>query len=210
MGIAAVATDAEVRRVAEEVLAREEYARWRVEEHPLVLLLERVIGWLDGFLDWSLDLSAASPLLGGALLAGLLLLAVALLAHVVWAVRAALRAPPPPREPRRRAEDGPSLRARAEALAGAGRLLEAARELQLATLELLIREGWIELGRSDPNRTLRERLRRAALPEPERGELLRLLERLEALWFRDRVNDPDLYRAWRRLLDRLEALPASA
>ena|SRR5436309_11982693 len=64
----------------------------------------------------------------------------------------------------------------------------------------------LELGRSDPNRTLRRRLRDAALPEAERGDLLALIDWLEQRWFRDRSEERELYDRWRSLHARLGAV----
>src|SRR6266403_795887 len=87
----------------------------------------------------------------------------------------------------------------ADALARRGMFLEAARRVQLAALDLLLRARVVELGRSDPNRTLRRRLRDAALPEAERGDLLALIDWLEQRWFRDRNEERELYDRWRSL-----------
>ena len=43
----------------------------------------------------------------------------------------------------------------------------------------------------------------SALPEVERGKLIALVDRLEALWFDEPRNDRDLFEEWRALDDRL-------
>jgi len=97
----------------------------------------------------------------------------------------------------------------ARQLADVGRYLEAAHCAQLATVELLLERRWLVLERSEPNRTLRRRLNESALPAPERAEFGALLSRLEGRWFRDRVEDRDLFDAWTALHRRLAASPAS-
>jgi len=135
----------------------------------------------------------------------LVAVALLLLAHVTWAVRRALAVAPPARPPR---PDGaaPPFLEEADALARRGMFLEAARRVQLAALDLLLRARVLELGRSDPNRTLRRRLRDAALPEAERGDLLALIDWLEQRWFRDRSEERELYDRWRSLHTRLGAV----
>jgi len=126
-----------------------------------------------------------------AMLVGLVAVALLLLAHVTWpsAVRSrSLR--PPGRRVRTARPPVPRGGGRARA---AGHVLEAARRVQLAALDLLLRARVVELGRSDPNRTLRRRLRDAALPEAERGDLLALIDWLEQRWFRDRNEERELY-----------------
>jgi hypothetical protein len=95
----------------------------------------------------------------------------------------------------------------AEDFAGRGRFVEAAHCAQLASLELLLRKRCLELERSDPNRTLRLRLREARLPAAIRDRFVLLLDRLEGSWFRDRVADRELYSDWRSLHAQIAALP---
>src|SRR6266705_826814 len=136
--------------------------------------------WLMSFLAWLSGLWETDPVLYWAMLAGSLAVA------------------PPARPPR---PDGaaPRFLEEADALARRGLFLEAARRVQLAALDLLLRARVLELGRSDPNRTLRRRLRDAALPEAERGDLLALIDWLEQRWFRDRSEERELYDRWRSL-----------
>jgi hypothetical protein len=104
-------------------------------------------------------------------------------------------------------EDLDALAAR---LAAEGRHVEAAHCVQLSALALLLDRGWIELGPFEPNRTLRRRLAGSPLPGELAREFVRLLDRLEETWFRDRRAGSDLYDAWRRLRDKLGALPEAA
>lgn len=190
--------DPEIRRLAREILEQREYARYRLEQEAWLDLFERLARWLQRLPDWSYDLALESPLLYWSLLAGLLLMALGLLAHVVWTLRAALLAPAP--EPIVRDRPAPrDFLGEAERLAQQGRFLEAARRVQLACLELLLRRGVIELGRADPNRVLRRRIAGAELPDTERSEFVALLDRLEAHLFRDADEDSELYSRWLRL-----------
>jgi len=202
--------DEAVRALATEVLARSEYARFRTLQSETV---RNLLDWLSNFLDRLEGLSVTNPALYAVLLTALVLLAGALLAHVVWSVRVALRATAPLATPAY-AASGPDLAAEANALAEGARFLEAAHTLQLACLASLLSGGALELERHEPNRTLRARLLGArALPEAERREFLDLLDRLEARWFRDRSPEPgdrELFAAWRGLHRRLRARPAAA
>jgi hypothetical protein len=100
--------------------------------------------------------------------------------------------------------------AEGEALAREGRFLEAAHAMHLACLAVLLGAGALELRRHDPNRTLRRRIARAAIPEGARRDFLALLGRLERRWFRDRSpadDDRELFDAWRSLHARLAPAP---
>lgn len=195
-------SDERAREVALEVASRAEYARFAVPDGSVLL---RALSQLQGFLEWMAALYVHSRPLWFLIMFGLLAVALALLGHVVWTVRSAMRASPrgvdePPPEPR-------SLAREAEALAGAGRYLDAAHALHLACIERLVKRGVLELRRHDPNATLRERLS-GRLADVERGEFLELLDWLERRWFRDRApeaRDAELFAAWRTLHARLAA-----
>ena len=201
------ASDDAIRALATDILSRSAYARWRPQQSGWVLeLLRQLQTWLQAWSGWMRELSLARPWLYAGIVGALVLLAAALLAHLVYALRVALAAGRAPVQARHET-DAPGFLAEAEALSGHGRFLEAAHHMQLAVIDLLLRRRALELSRSDPNRTLRLRLQTAALPKGERGELLVLLDRLEKQWFRDRAEDRDLYDAWRRLHERLQMLP---
>ena len=189
-----------VRRLAAEILSRSEYAGTKKMLHSLDAVLEW-LRWLRQMLGWG-DLLETNPVLYYAILFTLLLVSAALIAHIVWSVRRALAAAAPAAGGAA-APEGPQFSAEAEELARQGRFLEAARRLQLGVLDLLLRGRLLELARSDPNRVLRRRLAETRLPEGERRDLLRLLDRFETSWFRDREEDPDLYEGWRALYQRL-------
>jgi len=193
--------DEQVRALAAEILSREEYFRPGVAEEAWRALLARILGFLD-FLE---ALRISSPLVYWVILAGLLLTALLLLAHVAWTVRLALRAPAPGASNSARSSE-PGFLEQAESLAREASFLEAARRVELGTLELLLQRRVIDLSRSDPGRAFRERVRRSELPEAERDALIALQERLEAGLFREHAVDRSLYEAWLDLHRRLEAV----
>src|SRR5437867_4549344 len=165
--------DEHVRALAVTILKRSEFAFWH--DTP----------WLVSFLAWLSGLWETDPVLYGAMLVGLTAVALLLLAPVAWAVRRALAVSAPARPPRPETGAPPFLE-EADALARQGLFLEAARRVQLAALDLLLRARVLELGRSDPNRTLRRRLRAGALPETDRGDRLALIDSPEQRWCRER------------------------
>ena len=197
--------DEQIRTLAAEILSRDEYFRPGIAEEAWRVVLARILGFFD-FLD---ALRIASPLIYWAILCGLLLTSLLLLAHVVWTVRIALRMPRPQASDSGR-PSGPGFLEQAESLAREERFLEAARRVELAALELLLRRRVIELSRSDPGREFREQVRGSALPEAERSALISLQRRLEAGLFRENKADRSLYQAWLELHGRLENVAAPA
>ena len=196
-------SDEQIRTLAAEILSRDDYFRPGMAEEAWRAVLERILGFFD-FLE---ALRIASPLIYWTIFAGLLLVALVLLTHVAWTVRLALRMPAPeagkPGRP-----PPPGFLEQAESLAREERFLEAARQVELGTLELLLRRRVIQLSRSDPGRALREQVRCSELPEAERSSLVALQRRLEAGLFRENKADRSLYRAWRDLYRRLETVAA--
>ncbi|MFI5321120.1 MAG: hypothetical protein ACHQ6V_16205 [Myxococcota bacterium] len=200
-------SDERARELAAEIATRSEYAQHAI---PDPASFQAVLRWFRGILDWIDALYSASFELWLLLLIGLLLTALALLAHVVWTIRLAMRAnevaPGAARAPDRRRLD-----LEAESLAGDGRYLDAAHAMHLACIEQLVQGGVVELRRHDPNPTLRARLARARLTGEQRGEFLRLLDWLEQRWFRDPAPEPrdaELFAAWRALHARLGSVAA--
>jgi hypothetical protein len=189
--------DARVRALADEILAREHYAKYRWTPDFL---------WLVGWIGW---LRETHFVLYIALVAALSLLTVALLWHLATALERAMRRPDGAgRAPS--ASDRPRWAEEAAALAATGRYLEAAHRLQLGTIDVLVRAGVLDLSRYEPNRVLRRRLDRADLPAADRVEIVALLGRFERAWFRDRTDDPSLYDAWRDMHRRVTLLVGTA
>ena len=199
MAAASPLSDEEIRSLAAEILSREEYFRPGLAEEAWRALLAKILGFFD-FLE---ALRIASPIVYWAILIGLLLTSLLLLAHVAWTVRIALRMPRPQAK-ESGGPVGPGFLEQAESLAREERYLEAARRVELGTLELLLRRRLIALSRSDPGRELREQVRRSALPEAERSALISLQRQLEAGLFREHQADRSLYQAWLELHHRLE------
>ncbi len=200
--------DDRVRALAAEILARDEYARWRPATAQWWLdLLRQLERWLAGFSDWMRALSATQPVVYWLVVAGLVLLPALLLAHGVWTWRVALASLRPPAVPARQEGDAPRFLEEAEELARDGSFLDAAHRVQLAAVDILLRRRVLELSRSDPNRVLRQRLTDSPLCSDDRRDFLTLLDRFETHWFRDGYGDRDLYEAWRALHARLGALP---
>ena len=207
MAAPALPGDEEVRRLAAEILSQREYAIYRPDDAWLGSLVE-VLRLFERFRLWMAELYVVAPLLYWLFLIGLLSVAALLLGHVVWSLRSALRAGEP--RPVRQDQSPRDFVAEAEALASEGRFLDAARRMQLGCLELLLAGRVLELSRADPNRTLRRRIRQAALPSAQSSAFLSLLDRLEERTFRDAAADPDLYRGWLQLHHELRVAVGSA
>lgn len=203
MACSAPVADACVRGLAQQILARSEYARWRAPDlgwlHRLLEAFASFLGWFDG-------LRQALPFAYWAMLIGLLLLGVALLAHVAWSIRIALTARVEPIH-RDQPPPGPRFAEEAAELASRGLNLEAAHRMELACIELLLRAGALDLRRHHPNRVLRGRIASSPLLcAADRSLFLDLLDRLETRWFRDRsveVSHDSLYEQWCALHGRL-------
>ena len=175
-----------------------EGASWVLEMLKMVLLaFLDILGWLLGFFGFIDTPHALVGWVGAALLVAI----ACVLAYRVAGDRFSNGRERTPHEP---APVGHADAIReATALASRGRFLEAAHRVQLATLSFLIERGWIELARSDPNRTLRQRVAASSLPQDARGDLIALVDRLEALWFDAPVEDRALYEAWLALDTRI-------
>ena len=217
-------SDEEARAAAREILAQAEFTRWHSDYEAWLRALEGLVEWLP---DWLIDVVAwlrehvlegiilellrgIGRLLGlvgeppgalGLLAVCLLLAAAIVLAYRFWGSRwRETGARRDARGPSRSHAD--SIR-EARALAREGHYLEAAHRVQLATLAHLIETDWLELARSDPNRTLRRRVSASSLPERERRQLIALVDRLESLWFDQPREDRQLFEEWVVLDERL-------
>lgn len=198
--LATPADDERVRALASEILARPEFEGVHGVEIPDATM-EALRLFFD-LLRWLEALEVSSPLAYWAVVLGLLAVAALLIAHIVWSLSRALK------ESSRPARPAPApapldLVALARELAEAGRFLEATHQLLLATLRRIAHAGVIDLRPEDTNREVCLRLRRSALPESLRVELISLVGATERSWFRDRVQDPDLYRRWEVAYGRL-------
>ena len=192
--------DSRVRDLAHEILARPEYAAVRplAIETWLYSILHRLIDWLGNLGT----LRVTAPGLYWMILIGLFLVFGILVAHIVWSISAALRAP----EPSDRLASSGQLRdpaAEAEMLAASGNFLEAAHNLMIASFRTLAERSVIELRPDRSNRWIRRALRDSQLNGQLVGEIDRLVARTERQWFGDRENSPDIYSDWRSAFDQL-------
>lgn len=200
----AALTDEKVRLLAQKILEREEYARFRPDPDEIARW-SRVFDWLRNFLEW-MDLQyERAPWVFWSILIAMAFVAALLLAHLIWSLRIALRAPTTRRASRISLQEQ-DLLAEAKSLAARGHFLEAAHRIELSAIALLIEREVIELSRSDPNRILRKRIAAAPLHESLRNDFVRLLNRLERQRFRDYEEDPALYEAWCALHRNFEIL----
>ncbi len=200
----AALTDEKIRLLAQTILEREEYARFRPDPDEIARW-SKVFDWLRNFLEW-MDLQyERAPWIFWSILIAMALVAALLLAHLIWSLRIALRTPTAQRSLRVSVQEQ-DLLAEAQRLAAQGRFLEAAHRIELAVIALLIERGVIELSRSDPNRILRKRMALAPVHESLRSDFVHLLNRLERQRFRDHEEDPALYEAWSTLHRNFEIL----
>ncbi len=222
-----LATDEAVRNAAAEILAGSEFTRWHTDYESWLAVLERIgeltPDWLFRLLSWIQQ--AAGTLLEwigeflrlfgvlGDVGAGIGWFAVCIsIASMIvlgwnWRARRARRhaTGDAPRTP---GLDHSEAIREAGALARTGQYLEAAHRVQLATLALLIEFDWLELARSEPNRTLRDRVKQSALPKREGHRLIELVDRLEALWFDEPRDDRLLFEDWVSLDEQIVLIAA--
>lgn len=192
--------DSRVRDLAHEILARPEYAAARplAVENWFYSMLVRLIAWLQNLGT----LRITAPGLYWLILTGLFLVLAVLVAHIVWSISVALRAP----EPQERMASSGQLRdpaAEAELLAASGNFLEAAHNLMIASFRTLAERSVIELRPDRSNRWIRRALRDSQLNGTLVVEIDGLVARTERQWFGDRENSPDIYSQWRSAFDRL-------
>ena len=193
-------SDSNVRDRAHEILARPEYAAARplAVETWLYSILHRLMDWLGNLGA----LRVTAPGLYWLILAGLFLVCGVLVAHIVWSISTALRAPEPPE---RIASDGEfhDPAAEAELLAASGNFLGAAHNLMIASFRTLAERSVIELRPDRSNRWIRRALRNSQLDGKLVAEIDGLVARTERHWFGDRENSPDIYSQWRSAYDQL-------
>lgn len=220
-------TDEQARQAANDILSGREFTRWHTDYESWLAMLERIADitpdwlveafvWLGDALeatfDWIASFLEFFGVFGDAR-EGIGWLAVGLLAAALivlgrhWVGRFAVEARSSP-ENRRPGRDHASALKSARDLAREGHYLEAAHRVQLATLALLIETDWLELARSDPNRTLRDRVRASSLPKPEARRLIELVDRLETLWFKEPREDRALFEDWLSLGERIVQVAA--
>ena len=184
-----------LRAVLDSVFAAPEY-RW-VERPETYALLRR---WMRAAQQWLLDVRETHPALFKLLLAGLVLLVIAIFLHAAWIFLQTVRAagsggpgavmPPPPRR------DQAWYRGEADRLAGLGRYAEA---MQYDFLALVLALDAASLVRFHPSKTPGEYTREARL-SPEAGARFRALVRaLYGYVFARRACGPREFETWRAL-----------
>lgn len=182
-----------LRAVLDSVFAAPEY-RW-VERPETYALLRR---WLRIAQQWLLDMRETHPALFKLLLAGLVLLVIAIFLHAAWVflqtVRGAGRAGPGALAPLPVRRDQAWYRGEADRLAGLGRYAEA---MQYDFLALILALDAAALVRFHPSKTPGEYTREARLSPEGRNQLRALVRDLYGYVFARRACGPREFEAWR-------------
>jgi hypothetical protein len=193
-------SDPHVRALARAILERPRYKNfqpWRYDPWPWLSDLWRAA------MSWIEHLHTQNRTLYWVLLIALCALCGLMFVHIAATLREALRTRPP--TPRAEAVVGKLDFARdARALASAGRHLEAAHYLLLASLRVLAEGRHIPLHPEDGNRAVCRQLIVSELPATLRNQLIELILETEQAWFggtaivADSVEHvgPTLYRRW--------------
>ncbi len=198
-------TDAEITSAVDQVLARPRYASFRLETYDV---WSRLGEWLRALLDGLAALRDENPSLYALIATGMLLVCLALLAHITWTIRAALRASPPDEKPP--AREGRDFSAEAARLAERGAFLEASHLLLLAALRALAAGRHVVLQPEDTNAAVCRRVASCALPHALRDELIALIRHTEREWFRGGEADATLVSRWQAALRELRSQGAPA
>jgi hypothetical protein len=142
---------------------------------------------------------------------GLGAICLALVLHIVWTVRSALRSAPPPAASEAHVQEHDFAR-EARALAGQGQHLEAAHRLLLASLRGLAQRRLIPLRPEDGNHAVCRQLSASGLPAALRGRLIALILETERAWYgagEGPAHTPAaLYERWDAAYAQLSALGA--
>ena len=184
-----------LRVLLDSVFAAPEY-RW-VERPETHALLRR---WLRAAQQWLLDVRETHPALFRLLLAGLVLLVIAIFLHAAWVflqtVRAAGSAGPDAAMPAAARRDQAWYRSEADRLAGLERYAEA---MQYDFLALVLSLDAASLVRFHPSKTPGEYTREARLSPEARAQLRALVRDLYGYVFARRACGPREFEAWRAL-----------
>jgi hypothetical protein len=192
--------DAAVRKLTGEILARPEFAS-AISKEPFWT------EWLRTFLKWLQKIQLlhdTSPVLYWTIVAAVAIRNAGLVVHIIWTLWIAISAPEPSA---RLATSGsaPDLAEQARSLAAAGRYLEAAHRLMIATFHALADRSIIELRPDRSNRWIRAALRQSSLASGLASEIDTLVGHTERRWFGRREDDPDIYTQWLSAFERLSA-----
>lgn len=189
--LAALPAGDQIRRKAEEVLARPDYDLKGGLDRETVSLLFRIIMWVLTPIRWLLERMEGLPWpLRWVIIAILFALLIALVTHIIWTFIRAVRGTSLRRAGgavlRERAIAPQELETEADQLASRGNLIGAIRLLFRASLRR------IELMEEKPFRrgiTNREILRRYR-STPLRAPLGRLVDTIDACWYGETVCQP--------------------
>ena len=187
-----------IRELARNILARREYGLMNENPEP------EWRDWLRRLIEWLGVLHMNSPVLYWMLVAGISIAFVAMVAQIVWSLRAAFRAQARPARPLP-ADEPPDLAGEARQLAASGRFLEAGHRLMIASFGVLAERSVIELRPDRSNRWIRAALPGSTLAEALVIEIGALVERTERRWFGKRENEPDIYFDWLSIYQRLQS-----
>ena len=193
-------SDAAIRELARRILARPEYAH-ATSDGAVAPLVRKIFQWLGHLAI----LRVEAPVLYWAIILGLFAALLGMVTHLVWTLRAAMRAPEPQTQQAAVSRTIRDLPAEADTLAVSGRYLEAAHRLMIASFYALAERSVIELRPDRSNRWIRAALRGSNLPQSLALELDALVERTELRWFGERENDPEIYAQWRSAFDQLSS-----
>jgi hypothetical protein len=200
--------DARVRELAHAILERPEYKNFRLESYDWLAII--AAKW-RALMEWLGHLHETDTRTYWLLLCGLGVVCIALVLHIVWTLRAALRSVPPPLAADRRAQEQ-DFAGDARALAERGQHLEAAHRLLLASLRGLARRRVIPLRPEDGNHAVCQQLVRSGLPAALREQLVALILETERAWFGAAPGTEPapvaLYQRWDAAYAQLSALDA--
>jgi hypothetical protein len=194
-------SDTAVHKLTAEILARPEYSTVAPKMPFWVEWLHR----LSKLLDRLQLLHDSAPLLYWTIVAIVALVAITMIAHMIWTLRIAMRLPEafPRRLPIGRS--GPDPVREANMLARSGNYLEAGHCLMIATFHTLADRSIIELRPDRSNRWIRRAVRESPLSSRLADDVDVLVERTEHRWFGGRENESEIYTQWLSVLERLSA-----
>jgi hypothetical protein len=191
-----------VRKLAAEILSRREFDA--AKPSSLQTTIQKWLDWFLSLIERLQFIHQTSPLLYWTIMAAMMLLVAAIVTHIVLTIRVAMRVTEPPAKVSAHVAP-PDLAARAEALAAAGRYLEAAHWLMIASFRALAERSVIELRPDRSNAWIRAALMDSKLPGELSAEIAALVARTERRWFGERAEEPEVYLQWQSALERLRA-----
>jgi hypothetical protein len=191
-------SDPRVIELTQQILARPEYAGAKSQFAP-DSIIQKILNWLT---NWD-GLHSSSPVLYWTVVVLCGFAMLALIAHIVWTISIAMRAPAPEAHTTITGSPARDLAAEAAALAAGGRYLDAAHHMMIASFRALGERAVIELRPDRSNRWIRAALRDSRLGADLTSELDRLVAETEHRWFGARENDAAIYSAWRTAFERV-------